>query len=366
MAPARGGRAAGHNERREAVPVLRRVIGLTPQDGPSVAEAARRADAIGLYTGLVFPDHLILHFGFVPVLTWVARAASGDRLRDSCRSWLNNDLRHPAILAQDLASLDVLRRAAAWTSRSARAGNKPEYDALGLPFDARRRPPVARLTEAVAVLKGAFGDGPFSFAGEHYTITNLDGQPKPVQRPHPPLLIGGGGKRVLTLAGREADIVGLAPRTLTAPSGEAIRGDPTLESRSPPRRRSSAGSGRRPATGSDQPRGDRTSTGVAGRGTLTEQARRKVAADVLRTGSRSEDRGRAGCGRVPRRRRRCSSARWTGSRRSWSSCASAWGISSYMVGDPGHPGAGRGTAGGHLTMGIELGVYMFGEVTISS
>jgi alkanesulfonate monooxygenase SsuD/methylene tetrahydromethanopterin reductase-like flavin-dependent oxidoreductase (luciferase family) len=62
------------------------------------------------------------------------------------------------------------------------------------------------------VLKGCFGDGPFSFAGEHYTITEHDGQPKPVQRPHPPLMIGGGGRRTLTLAGREADIVGLAPR----------------------------------------------------------------------------------------------------------------------------------------------------------
>jgi alkanesulfonate monooxygenase SsuD/methylene tetrahydromethanopterin reductase-like flavin-dependent oxidoreductase (luciferase family) len=64
------------------------------------------------------------------------------------------------------------------------------------------------------VLKGLFGDGPFTFHGEHYTITELDGQPKPVQRPHPPLLIGGGGRRTLTLAAREADIVGFAPRTM--------------------------------------------------------------------------------------------------------------------------------------------------------
>ena len=64
------------------------------------------------------------------------------------------------------------------------------------------------------MIKGCFGEGPFSFAGEHYTITNHDGLPKPVQRPRPPLFIGGGGRRLLTLAGREADIVGLAPRTL--------------------------------------------------------------------------------------------------------------------------------------------------------
>ncbi|MEO7118424.1 MAG: LLM class flavin-dependent oxidoreductase, partial [Candidatus Limnocylindrales bacterium] len=71
---------------------------------------------------------------------------------------------------------------------------------------------VSRLEEGVAILKGLFGDAPFSFDGDFYTITEMDGQPKPIQRPHPPFMIGGGGKRVLSLAGREADIVSLAPR----------------------------------------------------------------------------------------------------------------------------------------------------------
>jgi alkanesulfonate monooxygenase SsuD/methylene tetrahydromethanopterin reductase-like flavin-dependent oxidoreductase (luciferase family) len=69
-----------------------------------------------------------------------------------------------------------------------------------------------RLAEAVAVLKGLFADEPLSFAGTHYLISELDGLPKPVQRPHPPFLIGGGGRRTLSLAGREAQIVGFAPR----------------------------------------------------------------------------------------------------------------------------------------------------------
>ncbi len=104
--------------------------------------------------------------------------------------------------------------------------NRPEYTALGIPFDATGVR-VSRLAEAVAVLKGCFAEGPFSFAGEHYTITEHDGQPTPVQQPHPPLFIGGGGRRVLTLAGREADIVGLAPRTLAATDGgEVVRADP--------------------------------------------------------------------------------------------------------------------------------------------
>ena len=124
----------------------------------------------------------------------------------------NNDLRHPAVLAQDLASIDVLSGGRLDIAIGA-GWNRPEYDAIGLSFDAT---PVrqARLIEAIAVLKGAFGDGPFSHHGEHYTIMDLDGYPKPVQRPHPPFLIGGGGRRTLELAAREAQIVGLAPRIL--------------------------------------------------------------------------------------------------------------------------------------------------------
>ena len=78
----------------------------------------------------------------------------------------------------------------------------------------------ARLAEAITVLKGCFADGPFSFSGEHYTINEFDAHPKPIQRPHPPFLIGGGGRRTLTLAGREAQIVGLAPRILPNGAGD--------------------------------------------------------------------------------------------------------------------------------------------------
>ena len=78
--------------------------------------------------------------------------------------------------------------------------NAPEYAAIGLPFEPVGRR-AGRLAESVTVLKGIFADGPFSFSGQHYTITDYDGQPKPVQRPHPPLMIGGGGRRTLTLAG---------------------------------------------------------------------------------------------------------------------------------------------------------------------
>ncbi len=177
-------------------------------DGKALAAEARRAESMG-YHAVVVPDHLIEQLSPIPALATIAAAT--DRLRIAAFVH-NNDLRHPAVLAQDLASLDVLSGGRLDVAIGA-GWNKPEYDAIGLPFDAT---PVrqARLEEGIAVLKGCLGDGPFSFAGEHYTITDLDGQPKPIQRPHPPFLIGGGGRRTLALAGREADIVGLAPRIL--------------------------------------------------------------------------------------------------------------------------------------------------------
>jgi len=177
-------------------------------DGATLAETARRAEDLG-FTRLAIPDHLIPQLSPVPAMATIAAATT--RLRISAYVF-NNDLRHPAVLAQDLASLDVLSGGRLDVAIGA-GWNRPEYEAIGLPFDPVGTR-VTRLGEAIAVLKGCFADGPFSLAGEHYTITDYDAEPKPVQRPHPPLMIGGGGRRILTLAGREADIVGLAPRTL--------------------------------------------------------------------------------------------------------------------------------------------------------
>lgn len=176
--------------------------------GRQLAETARRAESLG-FSALVLPDHLVAQHAPVPVLATVA--AVTERLRVGTFVF-NNCLRHPAVLAQDLASLDVLSEGRVEVGIGA-GWNRPEHDAIGLPF-----PPVGtrveQLTEAIAVLKGCFGDQPFSFDGKHYTITDHDAQPKPVQKPYPPLFIGGGGRRLLTLAAREADIVGLAPRLM--------------------------------------------------------------------------------------------------------------------------------------------------------
>lgn len=178
------------------------------QGFPGFAELtslARKAEAVGC-SSFVFPDHL-MQYGPLTLLATVAAATEQLRIGTFV---LNVGLRHPAVLAQDLATIDVLSGGRLEIGLGA-GWNKPEHDAIGIAFE-----PVGvrikRLTEAIAVLKGCFSDGPFSFEGEHYTITGFDGAPKPAQRPHPPIFLGGGGRRLLTLAAREAQIVGLAPR----------------------------------------------------------------------------------------------------------------------------------------------------------
>jgi probable F420-dependent oxidoreductase len=174
-----------------------------------LGERARAAEDLGVTT-FVLPDHLVPQLAPVPYLATVA--ALSERMRISAFVH-NNDLRHPAVLAQELASLDVLSGGRLDVAIGA-GWNEPEYTAIGLPFDPIRVR-QARLAEAIAVLKGCFGPAAFSFSGEHYTITEYDAYPKQVQQPHVPFFIGGGGRRTLELAGREADIVGLAPRILS-------------------------------------------------------------------------------------------------------------------------------------------------------
>ncbi|HEV2011854.1 MAG TPA: TIGR03621 family F420-dependent LLM class oxidoreductase [Candidatus Limnocylindria bacterium] len=200
------------------------VGGGEPVSAKALAEKARRAESIG-YSAFVLSDHLLNVHAPIPALA--AIAATTETLRIGMFV-LNNDLRHPAVLAQELASLDILSEGRLEIGIGA-GWNEPEYKASGIPFEPVPTR-VSRLEESIAVLKGLFGDEKFSFQGTHYTITEMDGRPKPVQKPHPPILIGGGGKRVLRLAGREAQIVGFAPRIGAKGGGfESCTFEATLE-----------------------------------------------------------------------------------------------------------------------------------------
>jgi probable F420-dependent oxidoreductase len=186
------------------------------QEPHALVERARAAEAVG-YSDLTVHDHLTPQLAPIALLTAVAVATERLRL---CPLVFNNDLRHPAVLAQELATLDLLSDGRLVVGIGA-GWNEPEYRSIGLPFD----PPavrISRMLEAVAILRGLFGDGPTSFEGRFYTIAELDGQPKPVQRPHPPFLIGGTRERLLRIAAREADIVGMDLRQDRESLGDAF------------------------------------------------------------------------------------------------------------------------------------------------
>jgi len=169
--------------------------------GVQWAAKARRVEDQG-YSILCVPDHFDDQLAPIPAL--VAAAAATSTLRVGTLV-LDNDYRHPLLTAKEAATVDVLSggrfelgMGAGWL--------RSDYEQSGIVCD----PPavrIDRLAEGVAVVKGLLAGGKFSFCGHHYTVTGHPGTPLPVQRPRPPLLIGGGGRRILSLAGREADIV---------------------------------------------------------------------------------------------------------------------------------------------------------------
>lgn len=174
--------------------------------GEAWKERARKAEALG-YDVLHMADHFGAQFGIFPALAAAAEVTTTLRLGQLV---LQNDLRHPALLAKDVATLDVLSNGRAELGLGAGGSYPPDFDWTGIPFDSAATR-VARLEETVTVLKGLFADGQFSHSGDFFTIRDYDGLPKPVQKPHPPILIGAGGSRMIHLAAREADIIGLLP-----------------------------------------------------------------------------------------------------------------------------------------------------------
>ncbi len=141
-----------------------------------------------------------------PIAAISAAAAHTTTLRVGCRVFCI-DYHVPAVLAKEAATLDMLSDGrlelgigAGWSGL--------EYEAMGLTFDTPGRR-IAKLKEVVALVKAHCGPNELACIGEYVNINGYKGTPDPVQRPHPPIMIGGGGKRVLTYAGHEADIVSI-------------------------------------------------------------------------------------------------------------------------------------------------------------
>ena len=173
-----------------------------------LADRARKIEALG-YDTLSFPDHLTDRIAPLPALVTAANATT--RLRVGTNV-LNNDLRYPVLVAREAAAVDLLTDGRLQLGLGA-GSIRSEYDEVGLRFEIGRIR-VERLAEAVAVIKGLLSGETVTFSGTHYQIAGHSIAPLPLQKPHPPILIGGNGRRLLTLAAREADIVGFSVITL--------------------------------------------------------------------------------------------------------------------------------------------------------
>src|SRR5262249_48658938 len=154
------------------------------------------------------PDHIGDQFGPIAALQAAADATTTIR----CGSFVfDNDFRHPAVLAREAATLDLFSGGRFELGLGAGAMQR-DYSQLGIPFDpAPIR--IARLAESLHIIKALFTGEPITFSGQYYHLSDMTGAPRPIQQPRPPLVVGGGGKRMLSLAAHEADIVSLNVKT---------------------------------------------------------------------------------------------------------------------------------------------------------
>jgi len=164
-------------------------------------EKARQIESLG-YSALYLPDHFGDQPG--PIAALMAAADATTTLRVGSLVF-DNDYRHPVVLAKEAATLDLLSDGrfdlglgAGWLAS--------DYEQAGIPYDSAGTR-IERLEEALVVIKGLLAGGSFTFSGRHYQVKDMEGGPTPVQKPHPPILLGGGGRKMLRLAARQADIV---------------------------------------------------------------------------------------------------------------------------------------------------------------
>jgi probable F420-dependent oxidoreductase len=186
-------------------------FGVLHRSAPSRTEwqaLGKRAEDLG-YDTFLLSEHFGAHFTMGSGLTSIAEATR--RLRVGMLV-CDTDFRHPALLAKEAASLDVLTEGRFELGLGA-GWMLSDYEQTGIPFGA---PAVRfqRFSESLTILKGLFAEQPLSFQGRQFTIDGLQGLPKPVQKPHMPLLLGAGGPRMLRLAAREADVVSVLMQSL--------------------------------------------------------------------------------------------------------------------------------------------------------
>ncbi len=168
---------------------------------------ARRVEELG-YATLLMPDRPSIG-GLAPLTALAVAAEATTSLRSGSYVFCN-EYRHPVLLAREAATLDLLSEGRFELGLGAGVGPS-EFQQLGIPF-ANAGTRVGHLEETLQMIKQLFTEETVNFSGKYYTITEMKGYPRPVQKPHMPILVAGAGERMLKLAAREADIVAIGSR----------------------------------------------------------------------------------------------------------------------------------------------------------
>lgn len=167
---------------------------------------ARRVEELG-YSSLLMPDRVNMNMAPLTALAIAAGVTTTLRIGSYV---FCNEFRHPAVLAKEVATLDLL--SGGRFELGLGVGPGPfDFTQLGIPYDSDGTR-VGRLEEAIQIIKKLYTEETVNFSGKYYTLTNMRGVTKPHQQPNPPIFLGCSGKRMLTLAGREADMVAINPR----------------------------------------------------------------------------------------------------------------------------------------------------------
>lgn len=184
--------------------------------GKEWRDLARKVEDLG-YSTLFIPDHFGDQWGPLVAMTVAAEATS--RLNVGTLVF-DNDYRHPVVLAKEVATLDLVSEGRVEFGLGA-GWMVSDYDQSGIALD----PPgirIDRMVESLHAMKAMWADGKAELEGRHYTIRGAEGTPRPVSSPYPKIVIGGGGKRVLSIAAREADIVGVNPSLASGAIGAEV------------------------------------------------------------------------------------------------------------------------------------------------
>jgi len=168
---------------------------------------ARKVEELG-YATLLMPDRPTIG-GLAPLTALAVAAGATTSLRIGSYVFCN-EYRHPVLLAREAATLDLLSEGRFELGLGAGVGPS-EFQQLGIPF-ANAGTRVGHLEETLQMIKQLFTEEKVNFTGKYYTITEMKGYPRPVQKPHMPILVAGAGERMLKLAAREADIVAIGSR----------------------------------------------------------------------------------------------------------------------------------------------------------